>query len=394
MRYARCERVGIGMVAGVCVAAVVVSLAGCETSPSKRGSLSDLEVKRLTLAQEPDRPDRLIVCGDTITWEDVLGTLPDEVYMLPPIKEQMEKAAHEMSLRLFLEEYRVPVHQRLNNKIESIVLSKRAERELGKKIDDKLTQKLNEFAQTEFRRFTLEEHGGNSAEAEEALQKIGMSRVSYLQWKRKQLLVRHLLVSKLLRDRPVTFGEISARYEETKNDRFARQGSLQWRLIEIHTDKIAAKYPQEDAAVKARQLADELRKRIDAGEDFAELAKKYSDGLRSEEGGLWRPRDPNALAAPYDGLAKKAMSMDVGQVAGPLEMPTGFTIMKVEEKQGRTYRPLNEVQDEVRRDIEDQRAKVILKELEDETRRQAEMAQTSRFVDYCLTQFYEQTRRQ
>jgi peptidyl-prolyl cis-trans isomerase SurA len=323
MRYARCERIGIGMAAGVCVAAAAVWMAGCETKPSKRGALSELEIKRLTLAQTPDRPDRLTVCGETITWEDVLGTLPDEAALTPPLKEKLEKTAQEMSLRQFMEVHRTAVHLRLNNKIESIVLARRAERELGKKTDDKLNQKLEDFAKTELRRFILEEHGGNAAEAEEALQKMGMTRVSYLQWKKKQMLARHLLQSKFLRNRPITFNEISARYEEIKDSKFAREGTLQWRLIELHADKVAVKYPQEDAALKARQLAEDLRKRIDAGEDFAELAKKNSDGLHSEEGGLWRPRDPIALAAPYDALAKKAMSMEAGQVAGPLETTGG-----------------------------------------------------------------------
>jgi hypothetical protein len=64
--------------------------------------------------------------------------------------------------------------------------------------------------------------------------------------------------------------------------------------------------------------------------------------------------------------------------------------MKVEEKQGRTYRPLSDVQDEVRRDIENERWQQILDELDEETKRQADLAQTGRFVDYCLERFYQQ----
>ena len=85
---------------------------------------------------------------------------------------------------------------------------------------------------------------------------------------------------------------------------------------------------------KARQLAEDLRKRIDAGEDFAELAKQYSHDPLGAQGGLMRPRAPDAFAAPYDVLAEKAKTVEQGQVAGPIEAPGHFFLMKVERQAG------------------------------------------------------------
>ena len=379
---------------GICLAVALVFGAGCADKASQRATLSEQEIRRLALAREPDQPDRLIVYGEAITWEDIVATLPDEVAAVaaPPLKDILKQSAQEVSLRQFLEIYRPVMHQRLNDRIEKVVLSRRVKDELGQKNDTKLDEKLNEYAKQELRRFILEEHGGNSAEAEEALQKMGMNRTSYLQWKKKQILVSQLSDLRSVRERPVTYGEIVTRYEEMKDSKFAREGVLQLRLIDIQVDKVRLKYPNEDAAGKARQLADDLRKRIDAGEDFAELAKKHSDGLRSEEGGLWRPRDPSSLAAPYDQLAIKAQGLEAGQVDGPIEMPGRFFIMKVEEKKGRTYRPLSEVQDIVRGTIENERRRQLNDELDEEVRQQIRLVDTTRFVDYCLERFYRQTR--
>lgn len=379
------------VVGGVCLAAAVLSVAGCEGSTtSKKEALTDQEIKRLTLAQKPDRPDRLIVRGETITWEDVLASMPEESTTTPPLKETLEKAAKEMSQRRFMEEERLLVHQRLNNRISNVVLSKRARTELGNKADEK----LNEYTDREVRRFILEEHGGNGAEADEALQKVGMNRVSYSQWKKKEILAHYLVDSKYPRNRPITYGEMLARYEEIKDQQFVQEGVLQLRVIDIDTAKVRRTDANDDSSRAARQLADDLRKKIDSGADFAELARKYSHDSRADEGGLWRPRNPESMAAPYDVLARAAQEVPQGQVAGPIESGSHFFVIKVEGKQAQGYRPLNEVQEEVRKDIAEQRWRETLAELDAEIARQAALADTDRFVNYCLERFYQQVHEQ
>jgi len=372
------------VLAGVCLVAALLSATGCEEKNSKKAALTPAEIQQRTLAQKPDRPDRLIVCGETITWEDAIASLPEESTTPPSLKEKLEKSAKETLLRQFIEMQGLAVQQRLNSRISSIVLSKRAETDLGKKMDDKLDQ----YADQELRRFVLEEHGGNGAEADDALQKMGMTRVAYKQWKKKQILAKYLVESKYTRDSPITYGDLVSRYEQTKDKQFLRERVLQFRLLDIDVAKVAREHPNEDPLQRAK----DLRKRIDAGEDFGELAKRYSHGLRSEQGGLWPPRDPNSLAEPFDVLAKRARSMEVGQVAGPIEAPGHFFVMKVEQKQERGYRPLSEVQEEVRKDILEQRWREASNALDAEIVRQASVADTSRFVIYCLERFYTQVR--
>jgi parvulin-like peptidyl-prolyl isomerase len=376
--------VGRHILGAICLVGVLLWAAGCGDATGRKSALTEQEIQRLTLAQKPNRPDHLIVSGETITWEDVLASLPDDSTATPPLKETLEKAAQEMSSRRFVEEAKPLVYQRLARRIESVVLSKQAQRELGQKVDEK----LDDYAEREWRRFVLEEHGGNSAAADDALQKAGMNRVIYKQWRRKKLLADYLVESRYQRDRPITYNELLARYNEMKDKEFVQEAVLQLRLIDIDVAKVVAEHPNEDPAQKAK----DLRQRIDAGEDFAELAKRYSHGLRSDEGGLWRPRDPNALAAPYDVLARQAKGMAAGQVAGPIEVPRHFFIMKVEEKRDRTYVPLDldEVQAKVRRDIVERRFRAVLEELDTEIRQQVDLANTSQFVDYCLDRFYRQ----
>ncbi len=376
--------IGMYILGGLCLATVFLWVAGCGDANSRKSALTEQEIKRLTLAQKPTRPDHLIVSGETITWEDVLASLPDDTPAGPPLKETLEKAAKEMSSLRFLEGAKPLVYARLARRIEGIVLSKQAQRDLAKGMDEK----LDEVAEREWRRFVLEEHGGDSAAADDALQKAGMSRISYKQWWKKKLLADHIVKSRYQPDLPITYNELLARYNEVKDEEFVQEAVLQLRLIDIDAVKVAAEHPNEDPLQKAK----DLRQRIDAGADFAELAKQYSHGLRSDEGGLWRPRDPNALAAPYDVLAKQAKGMATGQVAGPIEVPGHVFIMKVEEKRDRSYQPLDlaEVQAKVRVDIARRRLDAVLEEVNAEIRQQVDVANASQFVDYCLDRFYRQ----
>ena len=392
MHHATCRGIGRSALGHICLVAALVSSAGCAEKASRKAALTDEEIKSRIYAQRPDRPDRLIVSGEPIIWEDVLGSLPENSAAYPPLKEGLEKAARESSLPRFLEEQRPVVYQRLINRISSIVLSKRARQELGNKVEE---AKLDEYADQELHRFIVEEHSGNGAAADEALAKAGMNRATYKQWKRMEGLADYLVKSKYPRNRPVTYGELLTWYNEIKEEKYARPSVLQLRVIDVQVEKVDLKDPAEDRVTRARQVAQELRQKIDAGTDFGEVAKentRYTDDPRAPQGGLWKPRDPNSLAAPFDVLARQAQSMKKGQVAGPLQAPGRFFLMKVEDKQERSYKPLSEVQEEVRRDIMDRRFKQVLEELNAEVRRQVALTDVDRFVDFCLRRFYQQVR--
>ena len=124
--------------------------------------------------------------------------------------------------------------------------------------------------------------------------------------------------------------------------------------------------------------------RVKAGEDFGELAKKYSHDPRGASGGLWPEWDPDSLAQPYDVLGKKAQEMKPGEVAGPIEAIDHIFIMKLEKKQEKGYRPLTEVQDEVEEQIMADRRREASDQLNEEIKQLAAAGNTDRFVDYCL----------
>jgi peptidyl-prolyl cis-trans isomerase SurA len=86
-----------------------------------------------------------------------------------------------------------------------------------------------------------------------------------------------------------------------------------------------------EARAKARAKAEALLKRIEAGEDFAQLATANSDGQQALQGGDldWRAGAnlPELFANAVQGLKK-------GQVAPLLENVSGFHILKLTDQRG------------------------------------------------------------
>jgi len=370
------------VVSNVCVTTLLLCIAGCATH--KKPALTEQEIREKTLAYKPERPDVLLVSGERVTCDEVLSLSPEADASPPTLKDKLIEMAKQMPLESFVREAGPVIRQRLHHNIANIVLYKRARRELGAKTDEQLDQ----MVEKELRKFTLE-HGGNAAAADAALQEMGMSRERFKEYKKKQVLSQYYIISKFPYNRPITHGELLEYYAKMKGD-FFQAGVVQFRLIDIQITKMPLSDANDDPILAARTLAKGVMERVQAGEDFGELAKKYSHDPRGASGGLWPEWDPDSLAAPYDVLGNKTLEMKPGEVAGPIEALDHIFILKLEKKQEKGYRPLVEVQDKLQERILIDRRRAALDALEAEIAQQAAAGNTDRFVDYCLQSLYRQ----
>jgi parvulin-like peptidyl-prolyl isomerase len=373
--------VRVGILVGACLASLL--LAGCD-SKNKKAALTDEEIRERTIALKPVGPDAIMVSGETVTFDEII-TASSEGGESVPLRDKLVEMAKETTLEQFMELARPQIHQRLNNSITTAILYKRAKRQLG----DKADEQLDKIVEKELRRFILE-HGDNGAAADAALQEMGMSRQRFKEYKRKQILSQYYVTSKFPYNRPITHHELLECYDRMKDQSFRQAGMVQFRLIDIQPGKVASSDGNNDPAQAARNLAEDLMGRLQAGGDFAELAKNYSNDHRSSFGGLWPAVDPDALAAPYDTLAARSHDMKVGEFTGPIDTPGHVFIMKLEQKQEKGYRPYPEVQDQVEEQIRMDRRRQALDQLDEEVAKQVELTDTSRFVDACLERLYRQ----
>ena len=83
-----------------------------------------------------------------------------------------------------------------------------------------------------------------------------------------------------------------------KDEFFASPAVIQFRLIDIQPVKLRVTDPNKNVQQLAVEQANMLLARIDAGEDFGQLAKQYSHGDWKTFGGLWRPVRPACFCSP------------------------------------------------------------------------------------------------
>lgn len=368
------------------VAAVALVAVGCGGDQPRKGALSEEEIQRMTLAAQPVASDEILVSGERITCQDIMDISPGTGSSDVSFKQWLEEVAKATTLEQFMELARPRVRQQLGANVSNIVLYKRARRQLGDRIDDT----LDKLVEKELRRFVIE-HGGNNAQADEALKEMGMNRTTFKENKKKQILAQYAVESKMARGRPITYSELVATYDRMKEQMFVQPSLIQFRLIDISAGRIELADPNDDPLVAARKLAEGLVSRIVAGEDFGRLAEEYSryaEHYVQGSEGLWPARDPESLAEPYRALAPVADKIEVGQIAGPIDVPGHAFILKLVEKRPKGYLPMSQVQERVEANIEETRRLEAIARLDAEIVEQMALADTDQFVNDCLERLY------
>ncbi|MBU5218885.1 peptidylprolyl isomerase PrsA [Bacillus albus] len=97
--------------------------------------------------------------------------------------------------------------------------------------------------------------------------------------------------------------------------------------------------------------AKEIKKKLDAGASFEELAKQESQDLLSKEkGGDLGYFNSGKMAPEFETAAYK---LKVGQISDPVTSPNGYHIIKLTDK--KDLKPYDEVKDSIRKHLEEER---------------------------------------
>jgi peptidyl-prolyl cis-trans isomerase C len=89
----------------------------------------------------------------------------------------------------------------------------------------------------------------------------------------------------------------------------------------------------DEQKLAARNKIEDLQKKIAAGEDFASLAKQYSEGPSNVKGGDLGFFDRKRMVKPF---ADAAFDLKPGQVSGIVETRFGFHLIKVMDKKAKS----------------------------------------------------------
>jgi peptidyl-prolyl cis-trans isomerase SurA len=164
--------------------------------------------------------------------------------------------------------------------------------------------------------------------------------------------------------------EIEAYYEENP-EQFQVAGEVTLREIVLAAKSDARK-------MERRGEAEEIRRRAASGEDFAELARQYSDAGTKEGGGLLGPLKRGELAEQLETLA---FSLPIGEVSEIVETPHGLHVVKVDSRTDDGLAPLDEVRENLRFFLERLKTADELEQFMEKARSEAEWCVKPSYVD-------------
>ena len=114
-------------------------------------------------------------------------------------------------------------------------------------------------------------------------------------------------------------------YYESNPEKFEEPKTVQARHILI---KVAENATPEEVE-SARKRAEDVLKMAKEGQDFATLARKYSEGPTKAKGGELGTFRREAMVKPF---ADKAFSMEAGEISEPVRTRFGWHIIKGEKR--------------------------------------------------------------
>jgi peptidyl-prolyl cis-trans isomerase SurA len=179
----------------------------------------------------------------------------------------------------------------------------------------------------------------------------GMTRQEYREELRRQILEGKMVQLRVRGKVRISEEDVRTQFERTvREERRRREYRPAWIVLRI----LPRSSPEAVAERKA--LAADLLARARRGEDFAELARKFSDDPETREKGgdlgIRAPQgSPNAITGKRPVMAPDLeaalLPLEPGQVAGPLQVGDAIAVLKLVDRQASRYSTLEEARNEM-----------------------------------------------
>jgi len=182
-----------------------------------------------------------------------------------------------------------------------------------------------------------------------ALQSQGISYEDFRKKARDQLINTEMVQSEVLEKIQISDPDIKTFYDAHRADFTIKQE--RFRLAQILVSVAQNATPQQVAA--AEQKANAIRLQTVKGIDFNSLAEKYSEDDSKSRGGELGWFEPNDI---NDQILAGVRNLKPGDISPVIRTKYGFHIVKLEDHDAPGPRPLADVKEQIRHELQDERA--------------------------------------
>ena len=166
-------------------------------------------------------------------------------------------------------------------------------------------------------------------------------------------LAMEYIVLKSEKPEPIDRLDLVAYYKEHLDD-YAIPAKVKWEHVQVA-------FGPERSKSEAKKQIEAARNELGGGVPFDQVAKKYSDGPTAKSGGQRDWMEAGNLTDTK--LEKKLFELPVGELSPLHEGPSDWHVVRVVERQQAGRVPFGQVQDEIRKKIEDSQNKSRPKKL-------------------------------
>ncbi len=269
------------------------------------------------------------------------------------LREELRQDCPTCSAEELERRYRERAKDVLRDLIDQSLLVQKAKDE-GLNVDTDVVRRLDELRQ-QYNFSTMEDF-------QKAVEASGISWEDYKENIKNSLLTQELIRREVGGRIQISQEEVR-KYYEAHRDEFNRPESVALREIFLST---RGKSPAEVAEI--RKKAEDLLTRIKNGEDFAQLARRYSEGPTAKNGGDIGVFQHGQLSKQVE---EAVFKLNRNQVTPVLETPQGFEILQVVRHYQAGIQPLNVVEDEIMNRLYMERLGPALREYLKELRQQS-----------------------
>lgn len=252
----------------------------------------------------------------------------------------------------------------LQTMIGSEVIYQQAEKDKVIPTDKQVQDQINSF----------NESTKNNSEYQEQLKKMGINE-DFLKFQFTRDLANTNLQKKFEEDTKISETEMKKYYEDNKKSFYT--DSVTASHILLKTQDSEGKELSAEKKKEAKKKAEEALAKVKSGEDFAKVAKKYSQDSSASKGGELGTFGRGQMVSEFE---KAAFNMKKGEISDIVETEYGYHIIKVTGRVDKqeTY---NDVKDKIKTTLAGQKYTEYVEKLKKDSKieQKEDVVKTAKF---------------
>lgn len=288
--------------------------------------------------------------GKTI--EEIIARVNNEIIIRSEYEKARQAAAEdakqECQGRCTPEQLQAEIQDRQKNTLRDLIdqsLLVQRGKDMGVSVEADLIKQLDQIR--------IQNKLGTMEDLEKAVSSEGMNWEDFKNNIRNKLLTQRVIGSEVGSHINVPDAEISKYYDEHKNE-FVGPEQVALREIVVNTQ---GKKPEELPDLKKK--AETALKRVQDGENFADIAKRLSDGSTKNEGGYLGVYKRGELSKE---LEDRVFAMKKNDLTEVLETKQGYLVLQVLEHYDEGIQSLAKVKDRIMEKLYNDRMEPAMRE--------------------------------